>query len=252
MGGLGSVGVFSYPRSGRVAGVRWVGASLVGLRGFDGCGQALDLGAHVAAMRAARPGGREVATVSHPGKPRGREAGDARRLSGRNHLALSVVVMLTICHDREHTLRNVVTMTPSFDCCDIRDSRYADVMSMTAIAAPDAQNVNVVMGERVHQLMWRAGITQTALAPILGLGQTGLSHKLRGKRAFAHDEILYISDIFGVSLDYLYGKTNDPRPVGPNGDRLEVVDPGRIELPTSCLQTGWLAPVTPIRGEVSA
>lgn len=120
-------------------------------------------------------------------------------------------------------------------------------MTITAIATPDGPSVNVLIGARVHQLMWRAQVTQTALAPILGLGQTGLSQKLRGKRAFAHNEILYISDIFGVSLDYLYGKTEDPRPVGPNGERLDVVDPGRIELPTSCLQTRHLAEVIPLR-----
>lgn len=128
-------------------------------------------------------------------------------------------------------------------------------MSIQAIAEgpqPEKRNTNFIMGERVHQVMWRGQVTQTALAPVLGMKQTTLSLKLRGKRAFTSDEILKIADTFGVSLDYLFGKTDDPRPVGPDGDRIEVVDPRRIELLTSCLQTRELAPVIPIRGSVAA
>ena len=113
-------------------------------------------------------------------------------------------------------------------------------MTMTATTTPsgDAQrDTNKIMGERVHQAMWRAQVTQTALGPVLGMTQSALSAKLRGRRAFTADEILYVSRIFGVSLDYLFGRVDDPRPFGPNGERLDVVDPGRIELPTSCLQS---------------
>jgi len=120
-------------------------------------------------------------------------------------------------------------------------------MTMTAVTEPTKRTANAIARERVMTLMWRASITQTKLAPVLGMTQSTLSGKLKGKSAFTLDEILVIADMFGVSLDYLVGKTEDPRPVGPNGDLLDVVDPGRIELPTSCLQTRGLAEVIPIR-----
>lgn len=123
-------------------------------------------------------------------------------------------------------------------------------MTLTATAAasePAPRNTNLIMGERVHQTMWRGQVTQTALAPVLGMTQSALSAKLRGRRAFTSDEILKVADTFGVSLDYLFGKTDDPRPVGPDGDLIDV-DPGRFELPTSCLQTRGLAEVIPLRG----
>ena len=124
-------------------------------------------------------------------------------------------------------------------------------MSSTAIAqASEAapRNTNKIMGERVHQVMWRGQVTQTAFAPVLGMTQSALSSKLRGRRAFTSDEILKVADTFGVSLDYLFGKTDDPRPVGPDGDRVEVgpVDPRRFELLTSCLQTERFAEVIPL------
>lgn len=124
-------------------------------------------------------------------------------------------------------------------------------MSISTLKAPagaeDPRNTNFVMGERVHRQMWRGQVSQTAFAPVLGMTQSALSAKLRGRRAFTSDEILKVAEVFGVSLDYLFGKTEDPRPVGPNGDRVDVVDPARIELATSCLQTRHLALVTPIR-----
>ncbi len=102
---------------------------------------------------------------------------------------------------------------------------------------PIARTANSIIRERVKRLLRQTDLTQTEFAPKLGLKQSSLSVKMSGKRAFTADELLVIARIFGVSMDYLYGKTDDPRPVGPNGDRLEVVDPGRIELPTSCLQS---------------
>lgn len=119
-------------------------------------------------------------------------------------------------------------------------------MSTNAVVAITKRNANEILRERAHTLMWRGNITQTKLAPVLGMTQSTLSGKLKGKSAFTLDEILVIADTFGVSLDYLAGKTEDPRPVGPDGGFIEMVDPARIELATSCLQTRHLAEVIPI------
>jgi len=70
-------------------------------------------------------------------------------------------------------------------------------------------SMDALIGERVHQLMWRAQITQTALAPRLGLTQAGLSPKLRGKRGWGADELATVASIFNVSVGYLFGEIDD-------------------------------------------
>lgn len=70
-------------------------------------------------------------------------------------------------------------------------------------------SMDALIGERVHQLMWRAQMTQTALAPRLGLTQAGLSPKLRGRRGWGTDELVTVARIFGVSVGYLFGEGGD-------------------------------------------
>ena len=78
-----------------------------------------------------------------------------------------------------------------------------------------------LMGERVHNLLWRAKITQTAFAKSMGLSQTALSRKLRGDRAFSLDEILLVADQLRVSLDYLFGRSDD---FGPDSPKVRPTD----------------------------
>ncbi len=90
------------------------------------------------------------------------------------------------------------------------------------------------MGERIHNLLWRAKITQTAFAKSLGLSQTAMSRKLRGERAFTLDEILSISSQMGVTLDYLFGKSDDMGPGSslnlPPSDYMSAVSAEVIDL----------------------
>ena len=77
-------------------------------------------------------------------------------------------------------------------------------MSMTnPIGTP--RGTDAVVGERVHQLMWRNHESQTSFAPRLGIGQAALSMKLRGRRGWSTDEVLTVARHFGVSVDYLFG-----------------------------------------------
>lgn len=56
------------------------------------------------------------------------------------------------------------------------------------------------IGERVHQVMWRAKIKQTQVAPLMGLSQSALSRKILGKRSWSIDELAQISTILGVPI----------------------------------------------------
>lgn len=86
-------------------------------------------------------------------------------------------------------------------------------MTMTLASEP-GDNADALIGERVHQLMWLNQVTQTTLAPILGIGQTGLSPKLRGKRGWSADELVNVARYFGVSVGYLFGEDDGVGPAG--------------------------------------
>lgn len=74
-------------------------------------------------------------------------------------------------------------------------------------------DLDEVIGENVHQLMWRGHISQTAFAPLLNLTQSGLSHKLRGRRPWTAAEINAAALHFGVSRDSLFSRATPGAPV---------------------------------------
>lgn len=74
----------------------------------------------------------------------------------------------------------------------------------------EADSVGRRLGERIHNIMWRRGLTQLSLADALGLDQSTLSKKLRGKRRWYADEIAIVASTLGVSAGDLYGEVPPP------------------------------------------
>lgn len=66
-----------------------------------------------------------------------------------------------------------------------------------------------IIGERIHQLMWRAQVSQTQFAPELGVGQAALSLKLRGRRGWSAADLIAVARYFDVSVGYLFGEGDD-------------------------------------------
>ncbi|WP_407727472.1 helix-turn-helix domain-containing protein [Rhodococcoides fascians] len=79
------------------------------------------------------------------------------------------------------------------------------------------RSVNELVGERVHQALWRRKITQTQFGPKLGITQSALSKKMRGERAFGVDELLEISAFLDIPITDLLPTRKDPHPDGPDG-----------------------------------
>jgi hypothetical protein len=100
-------------------------------------------------------------------------------------------------------------------------------------------NLDQVIGSNVHRLMWDAHESQSKLAPQWGMTQAALSLKLRGKRPWFAEEIDAAARHFRVTRDALFTR---PEPVGPTG----------LEPMTSTVESGRLAPVTPIRKAAAA
>ena len=64
--------------------------------------------------------------------------------------------------------------------------------------------------ERLRELRRKRGITQTALAEIIDVGQDSISIYEKGRNYPEARRLLILADYFGVSLDYLMGRTDDP------------------------------------------
>jgi|GEM_PF-5624302 len=70
------------------------------------------------------------------------------------------------------------------------------------------------IGANVHQLMWQRRITQTALAPRMGIAQTVLSKKLRGAVTWTARDLANVATVFGVTMDELvWPQSGRPSPV---------------------------------------
>jgi len=90
-------------------------------------------------------------------------------------------------------------------------------MSGSQVPAAAAADYDAIIGENVHQLMWRSRETQTSLAPRLGIGQSALSLKLRGARPWSSNEIAMVALHFRVSIGDLFvaGGTAAPASEAP-------------------------------------
>ncbi|WP_430600877.1 helix-turn-helix domain-containing protein [Brevibacterium sp. K72] len=90
----------------------------------------------------------------------------------------------------------------------------------------DIPSPDMLVGTRVHMLMWERGMTQVALAPLLGITQTGLSKKLKGRVGWSVSDLLAVARELGTSVAYLVGETENRRPDDPNGGSWLVRPPG--------------------------
>ena len=69
-----------------------------------------------------------------------------------------------------------------------------------------------MIGSRIKQLRTKRDVTQKELADFLGLTPKMISFYELGGRFPPHDIISRLSDYFGVSTDYILGRTDNPAP----------------------------------------
>ena len=62
---------------------------------------------------------------------------------------------------------------------------------------------DVAIGEAVHHEMWRQGVPQSRLAKKLGITQSALSRKVRGRRPFYASEVMAIARELRVPVEQL-------------------------------------------------
>ncbi|WP_367147245.1 helix-turn-helix domain-containing protein [Microbacterium proteolyticum] len=86
----------------------------------------------------------------------------------------------------------------------------------TTQAAVARLSLDAEIGERVHRLIWRQRISQTAFAANLGISQSTMSKKMRGERPWYAPELQTAASVLGVTVGYLFGESTDGG-VGPAG-----------------------------------
>jgi len=60
---------------------------------------------------------------------------------------------------------------------------------------------DAIVGERFALVMFRKGLSQTKLAPRLGITQTALSNKLHGKRPWTLTELMTMAAILDMRIE---------------------------------------------------
>jgi transcriptional regulator with XRE-family HTH domain len=71
----------------------------------------------------------------------------------------------------------------------------------------------MLLGQRIRGLRDQEGMSQVALARALGASINAINMIEMGSVRAPHiDRLIAIADLFDVSIDYLVGRTDDPRP----------------------------------------
>lgn len=65
-------------------------------------------------------------------------------------------------------------------------------------------------GHRIAELRDQRGLTQEELSVSLGISRAALSHYEKNRREPDFETLTKMADLFGVSLDYIIGRTNNP------------------------------------------
>lgn len=107
-----------------------------------------------------------------------------------------------------------------------------------------SREADVELGTRAHMLIWSEGRKQGDIATAMGISSGSLGLKLKGQRGWALAEIKAIAQILNTTVAYLVGETENSHPNKPSGS--SRVGPAGIEPTTSTVETGRLAPITPI------
>lgn len=77
---------------------------------------------------------------------------------------------------------------------------------------------------RIVQLIKKANLPEAAFGEALGMGKNTVNNWKAGRSKTYLKKIDSIADYFGVSVDYLLGRTDDPHPVLSNDDVKNAIE----------------------------
>lgn len=71
-----------------------------------------------------------------------------------------------------------------------------------------------VVGQRLKALREGVGLSQNKLAKMMGLRQSSINRYEAGESTPSPENLLWYADYFDVSLDYIFGRTENPQGKG--------------------------------------
>lgn len=74
--------------------------------------------------------------------------------------------------------------------------------------------MEIIINKRIRQLREEQRWTQSELARKIGVAHTTVHYWEKGTKAPEIPKIARLCDLFGVSVDYLYGRTDVREPAG--------------------------------------
>jgi len=98
-------------------------------------------------------------------------------------------------------------------------------------------DINKTLGNRIKKLREKSGITQQKLADLLRLSRPTISQIEMGARKLSADELVKLSHIFNLSVEYLLGLKKEPEMIIKKGGKRRRVKPEiRINVPQKNLE----------------
>ena len=79
-----------------------------------------------------------------------------------------------------------------------------------------------MFAQRMKELRQKGGCSQTDLAQNLGVSQSAVANWEGGSREPSHEMTRRIADWFGVTVDYLMGRSDDPKGGGATEEELRA------------------------------
>ena len=64
---------------------------------------------------------------------------------------------------------------------------------------------------RLKELRKKAHVSQEKLAKAIGLKQNNISRYETGEREASYETLIKLADYYGVSLDYIFERTDNPK-----------------------------------------
>jgi len=83
-------------------------------------------------------------------------------------------------------------------------------------------NKNKVLAKRLRKLREKKNMTQTELGKLFNLSKQAISSYETGGSEPPSDTLQSFADFFDVSIDYLLGRTDDPRPLNKIKEEFEA------------------------------
>jgi hypothetical protein len=93
--------------------------------------------------------------------------------------------------------------------------------STQATSVIDPIEIDAQIGRRVHQLLWDRHITQTEFGRMIGMDQSSVAKRLRGKLGWSAAQVKAAALVLRTSITDLYGEDEgplNPTPKGPLSD----------------------------------